>query len=953
MINERIVYTVLLTLVLISFYIIILIFLQKYKHTRYKRRVEKTRDYIFKVYIDQKEKWFKPSKHMLLKEFIEISEQMRFDETVKERFILDLKKYGYEKYYLKSLNSPFIYKRKRAAFYLSYLESKEAIDALKSRYLYEKNKPVQFYLLHALRNHIDVEIIKQTVNNLTRYDSIHNKKLSVILINRYHAIRDIIITYEKNTRFEVVIFLLHIASRQPDIRYKNYCLDMLERGYQSEKYSIDEQKQIFSLALLALAKQYPETLNNETYLKHADKTVLKTALKALSMLPSKEHLYTILDTVDGTDLDEIRIDAIASMLYNDSTIIVPLIDALDTYNDETVLMVIAVVLSTKIDYLMVQFTTFPTRKIVNLLLKLIELGHITEIIDFLNMNRNKQYEYELLELIKVAIEKDVEISNDLRLYLKPRLLEKLEFEPLDMETTPSKKINQKEIKKIKWLRRWLVFSIIFLPLIFLIRTRFNLDYLVTYDALTRFVIEYNYYMVVYYISVNLIYLVLIFLSYKGAKEQIRNWEMKKLQLLFEKDLLPSISIIAPAYNEALSIIESVTALLNLRYPKYEVIVVNDGSKDATLKKMIEHFSLEKRHIYFDESIKTKDVRGIYITKKIPNLVVVDKQNGGKADALNVGINIAKHAYVCGIDADSLLEGDALLKLLSTTIDHEDHVIALGGNIQPANGATINQGKIEENHLAKNWWVRFQSLEYLRAFTTGRIGWAKLKSLLIISGAFGVFDKQLLIEAGGYLTSSTDFKKDTVGEDMELVVRLTKNALIKKKPYHVDYVYNAHCYTELPEDGGTLLKQRNRWHRGLLDILSYHRDIGFKARYKQVGTLGYPYFLIYEMIGPLLEFQGFIMLGVALALGLLNLPIILAIFIATIGLGIVISLSSLYILEREQPVLSMKETFVLILVAIIENFGYRQLMSLYRARAYFSALKEQHTWGEQKRKGFKK
>ena len=260
---------------------------------------------------------------------------------------------------------------------------------------------------------------------------------------------------------------------------------------------------------------------------------------------------------------------------------------------------------------------------------------------------------------------------------------------------------------------------------------------------------------------------------------------------------------------------------------------------------------------------------------------------------------------------------------------------------------------EEGGLGQKPLVKFQTLEYLRAFTTGRIGWSRLRSLLIISGAFGMFDRQTLIEAGGYLTSSSKMKKDTVGEDMELVVRLTRIALEQKKEFIVTYVHQANCYTELPSDFKTLLKQRNRWHRGLLDILSYHRKMIFDYRYKQPGMIGFPYFMIFEMMGPFIEVMGYLALVIGFMIGILNIEIFLLLFSVTIGLGMMISLFSLYIAEKDMKFYSMKETMILIMIAIIENFGYRQMISLHRVISTFSALRDSGSWGTQKRQGFKK
>jgi len=241
-------------------------------------------------------------------------------------------------------------------------------------------------------------------------------------------------------------------------------------------------------------------------------------------------------------------------------------------------------------------------------------------------------------------------------------------------------------------------------------------------------------------------------------------------------------------------------------------------------------------------------------------------------------------------------------------------------------------------------------EYIRAFTTGRIGWSDLKSLLIISGAFGLFYKKDIVEIGGYITSSGILKKDSVGEDMELVVRLTYKQMKQGKKQYIGYIYHANCYTELPSDLKTLLKQRNRWHRGLIDILSYHRRIFLNPHYKQVGMIASPYFYIFEVLGPFFEWIGYLMLALSFILGFLSATIVLAIFGLSILMGIIISLFSLYIQESQSIYMSKKDIFVLTLYAIFENFGYRQMLSIHRVYSLFTALFEKGKWGEQKRKG---
>ena len=468
--------------------------------------------------------------------------------------------------------------------------------------------------------------------------------------------------------------------------------------------------------------------------------------------------------------------------------------------------------------------------------------------------------------------------------------------------------------------------------------------------LVQYVIDFNYYLAFYSLLINGIYLTLLLLSYANLRRQSVLWNIKNISMLFRQGMLPSISIIAPAFNEAKSIIASVNSLLNLKYPDYELIVVNDGSKDDTLITLIEYFELIRVDYLYEGSLATAPVRGIYKNPSFPKLIVVDKSNGGKADSLNAGINIAQGTYFCGIDADSLLETEALLRLASVTLDESMETPALGGNIFPINGCRVERGMLEEIALPQNHLARFQTVEYMRAFMAGRLGWQYLNCLLIISGAFGLFRRDRIIGVGGYLTAKGVYQKDTVGEDMELVVRISRLMREKRQKFVIGYAFNANCWTEVPEDFRSLRTQRFRWHRGLIDILYFHRRLFFRPIYGKTGLIAFPYFLIFEAIGPLVEIQGYLMVFCAAVLGILDAKLALLLFVTTILFGIIVSLTSLLIAQRDADYFRTGDLLRLILYAVIENFGLRQLISFWRVFALFNLLVSHESWGQIKRKG---
>lgn len=322
--------------------------------------------------------------------------------------------------------------------------------------------------------------------------------------------------------------------------------------------------------------------------------------------------------------------------------------------------------------------------------------------------------------------------------------------------------------------------------------------------------------------------------------------------ILSSSISPSISIIAPAYNESLNIVENVRSLLSNHYVNYDVIIINDGSKDDSLEKLIAAYDLVKVDYLINNQIETKPLRkGVFKSTNpaFEKLIVVDKENGGKADALNLGLNISTNKYVACIDVDCLLLEDSLQKMIKPFLEATDHkVIAAGGVIRIANSCIIKDGKLLEINFPKNNIVRGQILEYLRAFLLGRMAWSKLNGLLVISGAFGLFDKKIALEVGGYDTK-------TVGEDMEIIVRMRRHMEEKKVKYRVAYIPDPLCWTEAPDNYKIFISQRNRWTRGTIETLKKHRKIGFNPKYNSLGMLSYPYWFLFERLAPIVEILG--------------------------------------------------------------------------------------------------
>jgi cellulose synthase/poly-beta-1,6-N-acetylglucosamine synthase-like glycosyltransferase len=449
----------------------------------------------------------------------------------------------------------------------------------------------------------------------------------------------------------------------------------------------------------------------------------------------------------------------------------------------------------------------------------------------------------------------------------------------------------------------------------------------------------------YFVAINAIYFGLLSISYFSVLRYRRSIQHEQWRRAIQSPLTLPVSIIAPAYNEELTIAESVKSQLMLEYPLFEVIVVNDGSNDNTMEKLKATFNLHPVPTDIEERIPCKQILGVYRSPDNPSLVVLDKVNGGKADALNAGINVSRYPLICAIDADSLIEGGALLHIVKPFIERPEKTVAVGGIVRVANGCTVKAGRVVRVGLPRRWLPLIQTVEYLRAFLFGRSGWSALNSLLIISGAFGIFRKDAVITVGGY-------RHNTVGEDMELVVRMHQYMREQKKEYEMCFLPDPVCWTEVPESLQSLGSQRNRWQRGLIDSLRMHRKMMLNPKYGSIGMVAFPYFIFFEMLAPVFELSGYIIIPLSYALGTVDF-LFFALFLAVaILVGVIISTLSV-ILEE----LSFKryprtlDLLKLIAAGFLENFGYHQLTVWWRLKGFWDYFKGNTRWGKMERKGF--
>lgn len=462
------------------------------------------------------------------------------------------------------------------------------------------------------------------------------------------------------------------------------------------------------------------------------------------------------------------------------------------------------------------------------------------------------------------------------------------------------------------------------------------------DWFTQFVLIYSVVMLGFYFVISVF-------SIGETRLYMRKLSFTNYRVLASSDLAPSVSLIAPVYNEGPNILENVRSLLSLHYENMELIVVNDGSKDDTLAQLITGYSLQRANGPLHAALlATQKVRGVYRSTNpvYRKLVVLDKENGGKADALNAAINMAKNQYVVAIDGDCILEQDALLKLTKPFLETTHaRVIATGGVIRIANSCEVANGRLVRVHLPEVQLARFQVLEYFRAFLLGRMAWTRLNGLLIISGAFGAFDREVVIACGGY-------NHKTVGEDMELVVRMRRYMEEHKLPYRVRYIPEPLCWTEAPVTYKILGRQRNRWARGTVETLWMHRRMFFNPRYGLLGLLSYPYWFFFEMLAPVIEFSGFCVFIILALLGRIDWPLFTALILFILFWGYLFSFFGILMeVSTFNQYREKGDMRKLMVTAFLEPLLLHPFVVWSAVRGYFDLMRRKKNWGEMTRQGF--
>ena len=422
----------------------------------------------------------------------------------------------------------------------------------------------------------------------------------------------------------------------------------------------------------------------------------------------------------------------------------------------------------------------------------------------------------------------------------------------------------------------------------------------------------------------------------GGNEIFEGTKKRRLRNENQHDYYVPISVVVPAYNEEVTITETIRSLLNLDYRIYEIIVVNDGSKDGTGELVAETFQLRQVDRPIRRQLPCAEVLSVWESveaDRVP-ITLINKANGGKADSINAGINAAKYPYFVCMDADSILQKDSLSMIAVPVLENQD-VVAVGSMIRISNDCVFENGELVQLRLPKRLTPAFQVLEYERSFLASRILLDKFNANLIISGAFGLFKKDAVINVGGYHAGC-------VGEDMELIMKLHAYYRANHLPYQIKYAYNAVCWTQAPERFRDLLKQRKRWHIGLMQSMLGHKSVFTKGSYL--------YYLFYELLSPVIELMGLLVTFLAYVYHLVSLRYMLTLLLIYALFSSMLTVIS-FVTRNYLSNIRVRSVDVLkaFLLCIPENVLIRFILAWTRILAIFFWRGKKTRWGEIKRK----
>ncbi|MCP5026752.1 MAG: glycosyltransferase family 2 protein [Actinomycetia bacterium] len=468
------------------------------------------------------------------------------------------------------------------------------------------------------------------------------------------------------------------------------------------------------------------------------------------------------------------------------------------------------------------------------------------------------------------------------------------------------------------------------------------------DLLLRGLLLFDHVVLAYFLVLNTVLLFLMMIAARAVSRAGPRMNATEADEIFASPFTPGVSMIVPAFNEEVHIVQSVRSILELKYPDLEVIVIEDGSTDGTFAALRDAFDLGAVEYVLAEDVPhLGETVSVHRSRRGEPLLVIRKANTGRrSDPINVGINAARKTLIGITDADSVMDEGALLQMVQPFLDDPDRVIAVGGTIRVVNGTIVEGGRVQSPNQPRSWIARIQVLEYLRSFLLGRVAWARLNALLIVSGAFGLFRRDVVVDAGGLDLYS-------LAEDAELVTRLHRDLRKQGADYRIEFTAEPVCWTEAPDTSSQLRRQRRRWSRGLAELLWKHRTMIGNPRYGRIGLVVMPYYLVFELLGAVVELTGFIAVAIGLSLGVVDVRFMLLFMAASWAYGLLVSTATLAIEEfTYHRYEGWRDLGISLLASLGEAILYRPLHAFWRLEGLWAAARRtEASWDALVRTGF--
>lgn len=870
--------------------------------------------------------------------YSELMDNVHMSSEEKELIKSAVKNSNFIKLNGKLLNSIFIKSRIKSTVILAFIGGKESVKLLEQRLIKEKNYIVKLYIINSLiiqDSHISDRLIYESLIEAPIWYQKRFCKLIMEYKEYFYQSLDSVIDRKE---VEIKKAIIYIGSIYYDIRLKKFMLEEIDSKLIKKSYKTSPKKRknlYFTLECLAV--HYHKSLDHERYLESDDINIREIAIKSLEKYGGVYSFDRVMEHVKDKEVLDVVKSSILTLLENDDSLTRHVSQLFIEEQNKGFLDVYAYVLSYKIDYFAHRLVSSERKKMRKIIEKIIFHNYNMGIIDYLNKNKNLEVENEIIDLLNNVFEIDGSTTKDYTLYLDMDLKRKMHLRSEGFYISPYKMKSLSTYKKI-FISVLFTFTLLSMPALYFLININNVRLMSAAEIINGIMLDIPVYLGFYYVIINSMYIIMCVISINSSEKQKYMEKVKRKVKVFERALLPSISIIIPISNHKKYLIDGLNGYLNIKYPDYDVILVDDGSDDESFELLSDYYGLYKEDFNIEKLEDYPSIRSIYRSRKNINLVYVDKKRTGKSDCLDLGSILSDKDYVCAADIDGVMDQDYLYKMASRTNDEEEETVAVLGNIVPINDCEKVKGCIYKYNLPRTLIGKLQYIDLFRNYINLKIARGSMNNILMPAGSFCLFKRDKLMDIGGYRGYEFEFKSDTNKEDLDIMYRLIKHMHDNLLPYRISYNSFGNYYRVLPDNILTLRKLRRRWQREYLDAVITHSDMLLNPNYGLTGEFNSVFNLILEVLAPLFEIFALCILIIVAISGKLSLDVGVFVLFG-ITLGTIASVLPICMINSESEKSSILDVFKLVLLSVISTFGYMQIVRAFKISDVIGAVRK--------------